>query len=127
LLVDVQVREDGPWTVVAVVGELDLAAAPRIRHAAVAALASSPGPPQVILDLEAVPLIDSSGLGVVLGVLRRVRQAGGTLRVVAGPPATDLLALLGIDVALDVHPSVAAAQALEPATPSGSGDPGHHG
>jgi anti-sigma B factor antagonist len=124
-LVDVQVYEDGAWTIVAVVGELDLAVAPRIRHAVTETL----GParpravtPQVVLDLGAVHFIDSSGLGVVLGVLRRVRLAGGRLRVVAAEPQVlDLLALLELDTILDVFATVAEATAT-PAPPAGDAD-----
>ena len=116
MLVDVQVRDEGDWTVVAVVGELDLALAPRVRHAVVEALGPArfrSGPPQVVLDLEAVHFIDSSGLGLVLGVLRRVRQAGGTLRVVVvEPQVTGLFALLGLDTIVDLRPSVADALAV---------------
>jgi anti-sigma B factor antagonist len=112
-LVDVQVYREGDWTIVAVVGELDLAVAPRIRHALLEALgpARSGAPaPQVVLDLGAVHFVDSTGLGVVLGALRRVRLAGGTLRVVVVErQVTELFALLRLDAILEVHGSVEAA------------------
>ena len=110
MLVDVQVHHEGGWTIVAVVGELDLTVAPRIRHAVVEAL--GPGravaeAPQVVLDLGGVHFVDSSGLGIVLGVLRRVRQAGGALRVVVvEPQVVGLFELLELDRILDRRPSV---------------------
>ena len=113
MLVDVHVYREGDWTVVAVVGELDLAVAPRIRHALLEALGparSVASAPQVVLDLGAVHFIDSTGLGVVLGALRRVRVAGGTLRVVVVErQVADLFALLRLDAILEVHGSVEAA------------------
>jgi anti-sigma B factor antagonist len=107
VLVDVQVHEEGGWTIVSVVGELDLAVAPRVRQVVVAARDPGRAVPQVVLDLGSVHFVDSSGLGVVLGVLRRVRQAGGTLRVVVvESQVVGLFELLGLDTIIDVRPSV---------------------
>ena len=67
-----------------VIGELDLAAAPKVRQALVTAVQ---GPaPDVVLDLASVDFIDSSGLGIVIGALKRVWSRGGRLRVVAAQP-----------------------------------------
>lgn len=119
MLVDVQVHHDGTWTTVSVVGELDLAVAPRVRRAVVEAIGTgrrAPGPPAVVLDLASVHFIDSSGLGVVLGALRRVRQAAGTLRVViAQPQVVDLFALLDLGAVVELAASVDAATATPPA------------
>src|SRR5262245_56715996 len=38
--------------------------------------------PNLILDLEAVQFIDSTGLGMLVSVLKEARQAGGSLRLV---------------------------------------------
>jgi len=115
VLVDVQVHDEGGWTIISVVGELDLAVAPRIRHAAAEALGPArrgPTPPQVVLDLGSVHFIDSSGLGIAFGVLRRVRQAAGALRVVVTEPQVlALFELLQLGAVLDVRPSVADALA----------------
>lgn len=135
MLVDVQVADEGGWTIVSVVGELDLAVAPRIRHAVAEVLGpsrSSVEAPRVVLDLGSVHFIDSSGLGIVLGVLRRVRLAGGDLRVVATEAqVTDLFALLALDTILEIHPSVrsAVASAVGPpvSTASVTAEPGRHG
>ena len=110
MLVDVQVHHEGEWTVVSVVGELDLAVAPRLRHAVAEAL--GPGRPlasvpQVVLDLGSVHFVDSTGLGIVLGVLRRVRQAGGALRVVViEPQVVGLFELLDLDRILALRPTL---------------------
>jgi len=84
VLFDLQVREQAGWTVLAVVGELDLAAAPKVRQAVITAVGGPSG--DVVLDLSAVDFIDSSGLGIVIGALKRVRNRGGRLRVVAAEP-----------------------------------------
>lgn len=40
----------------------------------------------VILDLEAMPVIDSSGIGSIVSVLRRTRQLGGDVKLVNPSP-----------------------------------------
>lgn len=132
MLFDVQVYEESGWTVIAVVGELDLPAAPRIRQAVVAALGPGRGVdavPRVVMDLGSVHFLDSSGLGVVLGALRRVRLAGGFLRVVAvEPQVLDLIQLVELDTIIDVFETVPAATADRfSSTPAGIGaDVGRH-
>jgi anti-sigma B factor antagonist len=94
-------ERDG-WSVVGIVGELDLATVPTAR-ATVADALRARRPPRVVLDLTGVEFVDSMGLGVVLGALKRIRADGGSLRVVV---ATDrvrkALALTGLDRLLSV-------------------------
>jgi anti-sigma B factor antagonist len=89
VLFDVQVARRNGWIVLAVGGDLDLASAPPVRQAVLQALSGSDAPdtePRIVLDLSLVDFIDSTGLGVVLGAVRRVRAAGGLVRVVATEP-----------------------------------------
>jgi anti-sigma B factor antagonist len=61
-------------------GEIDVATAPQLRDA-LAGLVDD-GARRITLDLAAVGFVDSSGLGVLVGALRRLEeQAGGRLRV----------------------------------------------
>jgi anti-sigma B factor antagonist len=101
-----QLRRAGPWTVVAVEGELDLYTAPQLRDAVLAAVAD--GADHVVLDLTGVPFMDSSGLGVVVACLKRLREGGGDLAVVTPPgsPPTKLLSLTGLDRAIATHATV---------------------
>lgn len=68
--------EDGVATV-SVRGEVDVYTAPRLREQLYAVVADSI--PRVVLDLSAMTFIDSTGLGVVVGTLKRLREAGGDL------------------------------------------------
>lgn len=105
---EVNVAPVGDWTVVAVAGEVDVATAPRLRKEALAVLGE--GHERVVLDLEAVDFLDSTGLGVLIGVLRRINATGGELRLVCSTPRIlDLFALTGLDRVFDLRPSVAAA------------------
>jgi anti-sigma B factor antagonist len=126
VLFDLQRRERDGWTVLAVVGELDLSAVARVRPAVQQALSSAgrPGtePLRVVVDLSACHFVDSAGLGVVLGVVRRVRQGGGAAAVVVDPasPVAGVFSLLGLDRVIPVTASLdevvdrARAGALEP-------------
>lgn len=80
VLFDVQVSTRGGWSVIAVTGELDLANVPQVRRAVIGTLAI--GRSYLVFDLTEVDFIDSSGLGVVLGAVRRARAIGGDVRVV---------------------------------------------
>jgi ABC-type transporter Mla MlaB component len=66
--------------VVEVGGEIDLHSAPRLREELGRALESNT-PPRVIIDLAGVSFIDSTGIGVLVGALKRAREAKGELRV----------------------------------------------
>jgi anti-sigma B factor antagonist len=97
--------------VIAPVGELDLHAAgvlaPQLDEAVGADY------PQVILDLSAVTLVDSTALGAIIQAAHRFRAQGRTLSVVApnGSAAAVLLELLGLRRSFSVFPSREAALA----------------
>jgi anti-sigma B factor antagonist len=68
---------DGPVAVVTVAGEIDVATAEPLRQAL--ADVQERGARRVVLDLSAVEFLDSTGLGVLVGALRRLRESGGEL------------------------------------------------
>jgi anti-anti-sigma factor len=69
---------------VAAYGDIDMDSSPGLDHALRAALRSSPC---VILDLTQVSFMDSSGLGVLVGVRQYALTFGGSLLLVQPPPA----------------------------------------
>lgn len=74
--------DQGTHVVLAPEGKFNLVAAPPLR-ARIDDLVAG-GKNKVIVDLQAVDFIDSSGLGVLIGGLKFARQHGGDLRI-AGP------------------------------------------
>lgn len=64
--------------VVEVGGEVDLHSAPRLRDELARAIEAQT-PPRVIVDLAGVSFIDSTGVGVLVGSLKRARELGGEL------------------------------------------------
>jgi anti-sigma B factor antagonist len=75
------VSEVNGSTVLTVRGEVDVYTAPRLRERLVE-LAGS-GKYNVVVDLEAVDFLDSTGLGVLVGGLKRLRSHDGDLVLVS--------------------------------------------
>ena len=73
-------REVGGRTVVAVGGEIDVYTAPKLRDTITELVAA--GSYDLIIDMEQVEFLDSTGLGVLVGGLKRVRAHDGSLRLV---------------------------------------------
>ncbi len=70
-----------PYTVLSVKGEVDVYTAPRLREKLVELV--SEGHRKVVVDLEGVDFLDSTGLGVLVGGLKRLRSHGGDLMLVS--------------------------------------------
>jgi anti-anti-sigma factor len=71
----------GEHHVVALAGELDLASVPSVQTALSRTIAEAPGQ-TVLVDLDALTVLDDTGLGVLLGAAARARQHGGDLVLV---------------------------------------------
>jgi anti-sigma B factor antagonist len=69
-----------PYAVLAVKGEVDVYTAPRLREKLVELV--SQGKHHIVVDLEGVDFLDSTGLGVLVGGLKRLRSHEGDLTLV---------------------------------------------
>jgi anti-sigma B factor antagonist len=98
-------REVGDWTVVDVKGEVDLYTSPRLRERIVELVEE--GHIRIVVNLEEVGFLDSSGLGALVGALKRVNERGGRL-VLACPEGSPLkvLTITGLDKVFAIHDSV---------------------
>lgn len=63
-----------------ITGELDQCSAQGIRRE-LDRLIEDPTVRRLVLDFEGMPFMDSSGIGVILGRYRAMRQRGGTVAV----------------------------------------------
>jgi anti-sigma B factor antagonist len=68
------------FTIIAVSGEIDVYTAPKLREKLIS-LADG-GSFQLIVDMEGVEFLDSTGLGVLVGGLKRVRSQDGWIDLV---------------------------------------------
>lgn len=82
MALEIQTRQaDNGVTVVAPTGRLDVAGAPALKEAITEAANS--GTPRVVIDLEGVSFVDSTGLGSVIAALKQIRSKEGELRLAA--------------------------------------------
>lgn len=119
-VMNVETYERDGWTVIAASGEVDVVTAPSIRSEVVNLVVG--GTTDIVLDFDRVDFIDSFGLGVMVGALKRVNSHGGRLRVVVGEQRVrGVLELTGIDRVLDLYDDVdhAVADEAPPAQAAG--------
>jgi anti-sigma B factor antagonist len=110
--VDTTVR--GGHLVLAVAGEVDLASAPSFRRAAIEA-AGDAG--RVVVDLTACDHLDSVGVGLLLGLHKRLRERSGSLVVVCPEPRVRrVLELTEVDRIITVVDRID--DAVEPVAPT---------
>ena len=72
----------GSSLIVSIDGELDLETAPTFRDIVEKKLNQYETIQHLVLDLEKVSFIDSSGLGAILGRFKRLSQQGGRLSAI---------------------------------------------
>ena len=73
-------RTEGAATVLVVAGEVDVYTAPKLREKLVELV--SDGHYNIVVDMTKVEFLDSTGLGVLVGGLKRVRSHNGSLELV---------------------------------------------
>ena len=71
--------DDGEETRLTIDGTLDAVTAPELRPTLDALVAE--GRKQITIDLSALRLIDSSGVGVLVSLFKRIRAGGGDVRL----------------------------------------------
>lgn len=77
--IDIEVSDQDQYKVLRPEGDLDVYTVGSLRDAlgSIVELDS----PKVVVDLDSVPFMDSSGLGALMGGVRRLREAGGDLAI----------------------------------------------
>ena len=108
---ELEVDRKADWRVLTVRGEIDVTTTPRVRAQLIALL--SEGRPNVVVDLEGVDFLDSSGLGALVAALKLARSRSGELRIVCDQQRSvrKVLEVTGLERVLDRYDTVAAATA----------------
>jgi anti-sigma B factor antagonist len=73
-----------PVVVIRLSGEVDVFSAPRLREKIIELV--NQGCRLIVADLDAVDFLDSTGLGVLVGGLKRLRSHDGEMSVVCNEP-----------------------------------------
>jgi len=103
-----EVSDQNGCAVLTVRGEVDAFTAPTLREQLVGLVGE--GHHDVVVDLEGVDFIDSTGLGVLVGGLKRMRSLDGDLVLVCTQNRIiKLLELTGLTNQFTIHPTVDAA------------------
>jgi anti-sigma B factor antagonist len=105
-------RTERGWTVVEVKGEVDLFTAPKLREHIVGLVEKDQL--KIAVDLEEVEFMDSTGLGVLVGVLRRLKERDGELALL-GPRGSVLrvLTVTGLNKVFAIYDSLEQVGAAE--------------
>jgi anti-sigma B factor antagonist len=104
------VTEHNGRSVLAVHGEVDVYTAPRFRERLIELV--SAGERRVVVDLEGVDFLDSTGLGVLVGGLKRLRSNDGDLSLVCTQSRIlKVFEVTGLTKVFEIHDSVDAAVA----------------
>ena len=98
-------RTEGDRTVVVVGGEIDVYTAPKLREQLIDLVSS--GQYHLVVDMEGVEFLDSTGLGVLVGGLKRVRAHEGSLRLVCTQERIlKIFRITGLTKVFPIHASV---------------------
>ena len=96
---------DGPFEIIEVGGEIDVYTAPRLREAIVTAIEA--GHTRLVIDVEKVEFLDSTGLGVLIGGMKRLRSTDGDLTLVCTQPRIlKVFEITGLNRAFAIHDTV---------------------
>lgn len=99
---------DGAVGIVEVAGEIDVYSAPRVREAVLDTI--SEGRYHIVVDLTAVTFLDSTGLGVLVGGLKRVRAHDGSMQLASAQDrVSKVFKITGLDRVLPIHPDLSTA------------------
>ena len=102
---DLETNEQEGRSVVSLRGEIDVYTAPRLRQALIDLV--NGGANDIVVDMERVEFLDSTGLGVLVGGLKRVKSNEGSLRlVITQDRIMKIFDITGLSKVFPIHGSV---------------------
>src|SRR3954464_11639890 len=100
--------QQGGWAILRPVGEVDAYWASRLRDHMTRLLEGNGY--HLVVDLSAVQFLDSTGIGVLMGGLKRAQARGGEVRLAAATTfVSRVLEITGLDQVFPAFESVSAA------------------
>jgi len=101
-------RTEGDRTVVVVGGEIDVYTAPKLREQLIDLV--SGGKYHLVVDMEGVDFLDSTGLGVLVGGLKKVRAHDGSMELICSQDRLlKIFRITGLAKVFTIHESESAA------------------
>ncbi|MCW2785106.1 MAG: anti-anti-sigma factor [Marmoricola sp.] len=101
-------RHQGDRTIVAVGGEIDVYTAPKLRDK-ITELVNA-GHHDLLIDMENVEFLDSTGLGVLVGGLKKIRAQDGSMVLICSQDRLlKIFRITGLAKVFTIHPTEAAA------------------
>jgi anti-sigma B factor antagonist len=111
-------RREGARTVVSVTGEIDVYTAPTLRERLNELVAE--GEYHLVVDMAGVDFLDSTGLGVLVGGLKRTRAHEGTLQLVCDQEKIlKVFRITGLTKVFPIHSTLVEALTSSSAQPPG--------
>ena len=120
----VEVITAGDCAALRIAGEIDVYTVPDLRQQVIDLVDA--GTRHIVTDLRGVDFLDSTGLGVLVGSLKRLRQRQGSLRlVISGGRIRQLFQITGLTNAFALHASVLDAISADQHWQAGLAGEGH--
>ena len=105
---EISTGRHGAACVVTLTGEVDVYTAPALRVRLIEAVESDCR--AIIVDMTGVEFIDSSGLGVLVSILKRVSEKGSTMTIVSDREVVlKVFRITGLDRVFPIVPTLAEA------------------
>ena len=99
---DVETGTVGDASLLPLRGEIDVYTAPRLRQAIIDLVEG--GATRIVVDMERVDFLDSTGLGVLVGGLKRVKMKEGSLSIVTTQDKIlKIFDITGLNKAFPIH------------------------
>src|SRR6266540_3092990 len=112
---EVETQTRGDASVLVLRGEIDVYTAPRLRQTIVDLVDG--GATRIVVDMEKVDFLDSTGLGVLVEGLKRIKNREGSLAIVATQDKIlKIFDITGLNKAFAIHATVD--DAFQEAAPS---------
>jgi anti-sigma B factor antagonist len=104
--VEIEIRDsDEGFRILKPMGDLDVYTVGNLRDAIGQMIEQQT--PKIVVELDGVPFMDSSGLGALMGGVRRLREAGGDLAIACTREQhLKLFAITGFGEGVSIAPTV---------------------